>query len=107
MALWKPPPVAEEPEITIINWSVMELPGDIRKFVGQDANGDGRVSSAIVKFDKRNRKGVTKSGRKYKLEGQPGHSDNAEYVWRMMLARKNVDPTSVRDVTEEYRRDEL
>ncbi|OXI92266.1 hypothetical protein CFB48_37240 [Burkholderia sp. AU33647] len=101
MALWKIGPVAAEPEVSIVRWRVLEIDGGTRHFVGADERDfSGRVSSPIVAFDHRTLRGKTQSGRVYQLVGQPGRSDNADYVWQCWCEGAGVE--SISDVTNEF-----
>lgn len=82
MPIWKVAPIELEPEIKLTDWTVFEVmsrlwPGvKTRHFVGYSMYGnEGRVSSAIVRFDAEKMVGVTISGRVYQLEGHQGSGD--------------------------------
>jgi hypothetical protein len=98
--LWKPVSVQEQPSLNVYRWSVREIDGvkageKDHHFVGE-VDGAGRVSSKIVSFDKETNVGVTRSGRRYKLVGEPGYNSDAEYVWGAWKAiNKVVDYTDV------------
>lgn len=88
MSIYRPNDVAIEPNAVLVQFAVYEIPakdGSDKKehhFVGYNlVTGDGRVSSRIVSYDKGSRTGVTRSGRTYKLSGEPGTNGDAEYVW--------------------------
>jgi hypothetical protein len=60
----------------------METQRGTRHFVGEDVrSGAGRVSTAIRRFDPKTLRGVTSSGRVYRLLGRRGCSGDAQYVW--------------------------
>ncbi|WP_080431611.1 hypothetical protein [Burkholderia ubonensis] len=101
MALWKIGPVAVEPEVSIARWRVLEIDDGTRHFVGADERDfSGRVSSAIVAFDYETLRGKTRSGRAYQLVGNPGRSDNADYVWQRWCEVNEVKSFS--DVTAQF-----
>lgn len=103
--LYRPDSVEKTPEQEISNWSIMEVTAPepaTRHLVGSIPGRDGRVSSAIQSFDPASRIAVTRSGRRYKLAGEPGFSTNAEYVWNAWAGLNGV--TESRDVTAEYTR---
>lgn len=100
MALWRIGPVAAEPEVSIVRWRVLEIDGGTRHFVGTDERDfSGRVSSPIVAFDHHTLRGKTQSGRVYQLVGNPGRSDNSDYVWQRWCEGTEVESFS--DVTNE------
>lgn len=74
--------------------------GDMH-FVGiRPDRATGRVSSVVVELDIDARVGVTRSGRRYVLEGPPGPDDegDADYVWSGWCQVNRID--AYRDVTE-------
>lgn len=98
MAVWSVASVATEPKISIARWRVIEIIDGTRHFVGVDERDlSGRVSSAIVAFDHENLCGQTLSGRVYQLVGNPGRSENADYVWHRWCEVNEVKSFS--DVT--------
>ncbi|KAF1038624.1 MAG: hypothetical protein GAK33_01960 [Burkholderia lata] len=100
MAVWKIAPVSDEPGVSLIQWSILEIDDGTRHFVGADArDSTGRVSSHVVTFDRLNLRGQTQSGRVYQLIGQPGWSSNAEYVWECWCEVNSV--ASYTDVTQQ------
>ena len=101
MPMWRASPVSVEPEVVLVSWSVVEAQTGERHFVGYCVrNRQGRVSSAIKSFNLQTRQGVTRSGRIYLLEGEPGRDADADYVWERWAAVNGV--TSTRDVTHEF-----
>ena len=99
--------VNEEPEETMMRWSIREVLFDdstdkSRHLVGYILRkGKGRVSSAIQSFDRDKMRIKTASGRLYQLEGQSGFDPDAEYVWAQWKKLNAVLEES--DVTHEYR----
>lgn len=95
-----PPPVGAEPEVTLVRWQVRQVaPAGTRHCVGW-AEYEGRVSSAVLEFDRGSRVLLTRSGRRYHLHGQPGVDPDAEWVWgRWSLANQVARWT---DVSGEY-----
>lgn len=111
MPVWKTIPVAEQPDYVLQSWQVYELPsldgeGMDHHFVGRGGYGfdPGRVSSRIVEFDPEQMVGITRSGRRYQLQGPPGHSGDGNYVFDRWLKMFEVDTSKVTDVTEQYTR---
>lgn len=81
-SVWSATPVADQPEIELARWQVMQLPNGDRHFVGWNATeGEGRASSKIVEFDPLTRRGRTTSGRVYQLRGQTGHDGDGSHTW--------------------------
>jgi hypothetical protein len=100
MPVWKIAPVNDEPEVSLLQWSILETDDGTRHFVGADErNSTGRVSSHVITFDRLNLRGQTQSGRVYQLIGQPGWSSNAEYVWKCWCKVNSV--ASYTDVTQQ------
>jgi hypothetical protein len=98
VTLWKVASIAEEPEVRISRWRIIEISAGTKHFVGVDQlDLSGRFSSAIVVFDSQMLRGQTVSGRVYQLMGVPGRSDNADYVWQQWCAINEVESFS--DVT--------
>jgi hypothetical protein len=111
MPIWKTIPVDQEPVYPLETWQVYEVPsldrdGREHHFVGRGGYGfdPGRVSSRIVEFDKERMVGITRSGRKYELQGPPGHSRDGNYVFDRWLKMFEIDSSEVKDVTEQYLR---
>lgn len=103
MAIWTVPDPASEPSIRLVRWRIFETERAERHFVGFDElNREGRVSSAIRSFDPATRRGTTSSGRAYELLGEPGHDDDARYVWNAWALLNHVP--YARDVTAEMLR---
>jgi hypothetical protein len=104
MPLWK---VGDEEVVELRDWGVFEIPsldqdGRDRHFVGSTDLDPGRVSSRIVSFDPETMIGVTRSGRQYRLVGNPGVNSDGRYVWaNWMGIMKASDPVNV---TNEYLR---
>ncbi|WP_338326451.1 BPSL0761 family protein [Burkholderia multivorans] len=73
MPIWTLASVTAEPELVLSQWRILETAEATRHFVGADArDSTGRVSSAVVTFDRLTLRGQTQSGRVYQLIGQPG-----------------------------------
>ena len=77
---WNTAPVEDEPEVSLVRWQVFEIDGK-RRFLGyNERNYEGRVSSTIITFDEKSKKGITKSGRVYQLIGDAGWDPDADWV---------------------------
>jgi len=104
MPIWKPASVDRAPEVTMSEWRIMEVTspywdGASRHFVGHNVtDGEGRVSSNIVEFDKEKMVGITRSGRVYHLVGSSRQDADAGYVWNQWKKINHVD--SELDVSE-------
>ncbi|WP_198419757.1 hypothetical protein [Geomonas edaphica] len=99
-SIWKAPPVSEQPCIYLIRWSIMETEKGTCHFVGYNSgNSEGRVSTPIETFDLATVRGVTQSGRIYKLVGPPGYDPDAEWVWAMYASALKL---KWREVTGEF-----
>ena len=92
MPVWKVAPVTERPEVTLTGWAVFDVPDEdstaepTRHLVGWSCEDrEGRVSSPVMTFDARTASFSTRSGRIYRLSGQPGLGSDAVYVWQFWL----------------------
>ncbi len=105
MTIWQSRPVADIPEIVLQAWRILETDIGERHFVGfRPDRGTGRVSSAIVECDMRNRVGVTCSGRRYVLNGPPGADlEEGDYTWTAWCQVNHI--STYRDVTDEMLKD--
>lgn len=105
MSIWKTAPVDQMPEVSLENWRVFEVKslywdGRTRHFMGYNPyDCEGRVSSAIDRYDPAIQQGISKSGRVYKLLGEPGYNREAEYVWSRWCEINHIEDQ--RDVTAE------
>lgn len=99
MNVWRTAPVAYEPEILLGHWRIIELPDGDRHFYGYRLDAaEGRVSSKIVTYDPVAKRGVTRSGRVYRLEGESGFHPDAEYVWAAW--KRLNDVVEFKDITK-------
>lgn len=112
MTIWKPPSVEEEPDIYARNWQVIEITmkkekSKIEKWkmiICSDHNG-GRISSALEKWDEKNRIATTYSGRKYKLDKNSiGVSNDGMYVFNVRLnaTKKAGYEIDYENISEKY-----
>jgi len=98
--VWKVAPVKEQPSLTLVHWSILEIEAGTRHLSGYCLeNREGRASTAIVKFDPATMRCDTQSGRVYQLQGGPGEDADAEYVWTCWAAVNGAKRW--KDVTEE------
>lgn len=100
MAIWATRPVEDVPLIQLAQWAIMELPDGDRHFIGWNLEGEGRASSRIETFDPETMKGITRSGRVYKLIGPPSFNKDAQYVWANWCAINRVN--EFKNVSSEY-----
>lgn len=99
-SVWSIASIDDEPEIVLTDWTVFGVisglwPDKTRHFVGYNASDrEGRVSSAIVKFDAEKAVGLTRSGRIYRLKGKQGSgSPDGLHVWALWCRRNEVSET--------------
>ncbi len=106
--IWKTNPVSTEPVIELVKWNVFAALAANGSDYDCHLNGystggyEGRVSSKIVSFDKETMIGTTRSGRQYRLTGQPGYDGDASYVRDRWLSINKLTEEDVTDVTGEY-----
>jgi hypothetical protein len=105
MTVWNIDSIEKRANVTLTDWAVYEVPlkgSDqpwTRHFAGWSCeDGQGQVCSAIKQFDPATGACVTNSGRVYRLQGRPGLSADAEYVWNRWKRIAGVE--AERDVTE-------
>ena len=82
--MWRPVSVKDEPLTHLHSWQahkVQNLDGSWDLHFHGYTGYEGRVCSKVVEFDKEKMVGKTRSGRLYKLVGEPGYNGDAEYVW--------------------------
>jgi hypothetical protein len=98
MPIWKPAPIAQEPEVLLLQWRILETADGTRHFIGRNQyDYSGRVSSAISQFDRMALRGTTRSGRIYQLVGPDGWSGESQYVWERWCKVNEV--ASYTDIT--------
>lgn len=87
MSIWITTPVEQVPHIKLASWGIYEVssnmrPEKTRHFVGWNlTEREGRVSSSIVEFDPKTKRGKTSSGRVYELVGESGHNGDGIYTF--------------------------
>lgn len=106
MPVWSIDCIERQPDVTLTDWSVFEVPLNgldlpwTRHFAGWSCEDhQGQVSSAIQKFDPATGASVTKSVRVYRLTGRPRMGMDAQYVWKRWKGIAGI--TEQRDVTLE------
>ena len=106
-SVWHPADVTIEPDTELTQWQVHKVTTDdglsTVHFMGSTGGryGEGRVCSAILAYDTKTKKGVTKSGRVYELIGDPGYSKDAMYVFNIWCNRF-PETTVFEDITDQY-----
>lgn len=89
-SIWKASSIEVNPHIELIGWKVYEVSSSLwedrtRHFSGYNITEmEGRVSSAIIEFDKDRMIGTTESGRVYSLNDQLprlSHICDRDWVW--------------------------
>jgi hypothetical protein len=84
--------VEQLPEVRLIAWQIKRGNFGEKHFCGQCVEtGAGRVSSPIVSYDEEAQRGVTRSGRIYRLVGLPAHDVEAELTWRLYRDANWID----------------
>lgn len=106
MSIWKPVSVQQEPETRLTQWRVMEVNAEFNQFkptihlVGYEKYG-GRVCSAVVQYDPKSKRAVTKSGRVYELMGSSGYNSDAMYTFSQWISNLGLS-AEYKDVTPQY-----
>jgi hypothetical protein len=102
MSIYTPKGVAEEPDAVLDRYAVYETEDGEHHFVGYNRiTCDGRVSSKIEQWNPDTRTGITRSGRRYKLQEYAGFvHDDAVYVWGIWCQRNGIK--TWKDVTNKY-----
>ena len=107
MSVWKASSIEQTPSVTLSRWRIYEVTTPYmdyptRHFVGyNETEREGRASSDIQEFDPATMQGLTRSGRVYKLTGEPGTDRDAAYVWDRWKQINEVE--TCRDITEEFK----
>ena len=100
-SVWSVPGVEQEPSVQTWRWTVRELPNGNRHLCAW--MGDyGRVSSAITRWEQRDKVLVTSSGRRYDISSPIGTHADAEYVWAAWCPVQGFEPNEYVDVSHEY-----
>lgn len=105
MSIWRATSIEEVPSLKLKDWTIYEVESELwegktRHFCGYNmTEGEGRVSSAIVVFDKGTKIGRTESGRNYELVGRPKYSVDGSYVWSFFVQRNKL--YNIKDVSKE------
>ena len=100
MPVWRPTSVDTTPELVMRSWLLLRTERDEVHLCGYNVSeGEGRVSSPLIAFDRDRMVATTRSGRHYRLEGPSGADGDAFYVWQRWCAINRV--TAYTDVTAE------
>lgn len=104
--MWQIEPVEQRPQVTLEKWSVREVPlhgahaAWTLHLVGWSReDGQGQVSSPVLRFDPSTGRAVTRSGRIYQLSGPPASDSDSEYVWARWKAVAHL--SAERDLTQD------
>ncbi|BBU32610.1 hypothetical protein BTHE68_63440 (plasmid) [Burkholderia sp. THE68] len=98
MPIWRARSFNEVSRFELLQWRILAIDKGTTHFVGRDArNHHGGVSSAIVSFDKLEKRGMTISALVYQFVGAPGFAGVAEHVWSNWCLPNKV--RNYRDVT--------
>lgn len=85
-------PVHAQPEVTLINWCIVESSTGERHFAGYCIEQrSGRFSTAILAYDPSTHMGLTCSGRIYLLQGSPGFDIDAQYLLYRIAAARDIN----------------
>ncbi len=77
-------------------WNIIQYKGK-RNFIGNDMDHYGaRISSPIMEYDEEKKTGVTKSGQRYTLHGEPGLDDDALYLLDICIKQIAPDDWSLK-----------
>lgn len=102
--LWPIESVVDRPEVALSRWRLYEISSAFSEaptlhLVGwASETTQGQVSSPVHHVDPVSRRCVTRSGRRYRLIGAPGHCDDAAFIWG---AWKQLNGAKeVRDLTD-------
>lgn len=96
MILYNVDPLDITVKIELIQWQAYAVVSSLWKlptnhFVGiNKINGEGRISSSIMKFDSVKLEGMTSSGRIYKLIGVQGTGRDTHQVWEQWKYENKV-----------------
>ncbi|WP_156924523.1 hypothetical protein [Derxia gummosa] len=91
MPVWPTQTVDEQPMLHVRSWRIAATKHGTQHVVGYCVeNLEGRVSSAIERFDADTGTAFTTSGRRYRLLDSPGWNWDADYVWRRWLASQDA-----------------
>ena len=100
---------SQQPTIDLVKWNVFNVPainGDPKgdcHFNGYSTAGyEGRVSSKIMAFNQETMVGTTRSGRQYRLMGEPCYDGDAYYVYQNWLRINKIAEGDVTDATGEF-----
>lgn len=66
------------------------------------ASDDGWVSPPITKWDEATSTITTKTGDRFRLEGEPGTSRDADAAWAKFLSRGRYKDEDVYDISSRY-----
>lgn len=94
-SVWAVPDVDAEPSVQTWRWNVRELPNGNRHLCAW--MGDyGRVSSAITKWEPREKVLVTSSGRRYCIDSPIGTHADAEHVLGHVVPSAGISAQRIR-----------
>lgn len=106
MTIWSMPPVEKNPIVHLVRWRVYRLVAGAENWDilnGWDVeNACGRCSTPVMEVDVRSRMVLTRSGRRYVLEGGPGFDDDALYVFEARFGPSDGTGLARKDVTSDY-----
>ena len=104
--IFKPVGVDIQPEVTLTEWQIVEVDGNFDgmgktyHFLG--VIDTGRISSPIKEFDKEKMIGITRSGRVYKLKGEPAMKLDALYVLSVWAGNNEYTFVTDKFITQDF-----
>ncbi|SAL43338.1 hypothetical protein AWB64_04597 [Caballeronia sordidicola] len=101
MPIWSPASLEAEPKISLLSWHIIETELDECHFIGvRPDTKAARISSPIYQFDSLSKLGVTSTGRRYQLIGDPGWSYDTVYL--LVNWARQYGVISCDDVTDSF-----
>jgi hypothetical protein len=92
MPVWRTRPVSDEPTIELESWRIFETADGLRFFCGYNRKAwEGRGSNVILSYDPETRVGRSRTGRIYKLIGEPRFNRDAQAVLEAWCSIHRID----------------
>ncbi|MDR6467552.1 hypothetical protein J2777_001245 [Paraburkholderia graminis] len=104
MQFQNPRPDSVEPDVYLSRWRVFETDDGLKRLVGFDSLEQGRVSAAVVKFDREAMQALTSDSLTYRLLGEPGFFWSVIDTWEAWFHTVTRGTGGcVKDVTDDMR----
>lgn len=98
------PHAAVEPDVYLSRWRIFETDDGLKRLVGYDSVDQGRVSSALVTFNRTTMQMQSSDGLTYRLLGEPGSFWDVIDTWDIWFHTiTRGQGGCVKDVTEQIR----